>query len=379
MKKIGLILIFCFATFALSAQVLTAMRDSVPGSYNFWFYEPPVISNIVSNISNDTSIIAKSDTIKNVLIDETIDDLNSDTIYSDSIVNSSSLVSFCDSASNVVTKPLVVFLHGKSLSGKNLQIVRRYGTISALEMGLDLDAYVIAPQTNNGWNPQRVWKMVDWATQRYPIDTTRIYVLGMSMGGYGTIDLAATYPDKIAAAIALCGGAMVDNLCGLNNLPLWIIHGTADKKVSVKCSDRVVSAMVSCGDTTRLRYDRLKDQNHSILARVFYMNEAYDWLQSHSLNDSARVLNRDYSITTNKFASAYKHLHGKRAHITMIDGRKQSDTYSSSVPKQVHVVKQGDTLSAIAQRYGTTVSKLCQLNGISKTSILRIGQKIKIS
>jgi spore germination protein YaaH len=102
-------------------------------------------------------------------------------------------------------------------------------------------------------------------------------------------------------------------------------------------------------------------------------------LQSHSLNDSARVLNRDYSITTNKFASAYKHLHGKRAHITMIDGRKQSDTYSSSVPKQVHVVKQGDTLSAIAQRYGTTVSKLCQLNGISKTSILRIGQKIKVS
>ena len=334
MRYIRLILAFLCVVVNLDAQVITAMRDSVPGSYNFWLYEPAATSVIVDSVCDSLTMEVVLDTMQ----------------------------------AETLNKPLVLFLHGKSLSGKNLQTVRRYGTISALEMGLDLDAYVLAPQTNNGWSPQRVWKMVEWTVQKYPIDTTRIYVLGMSMGGYGTIDLAATYPDKIAAAIALCGGAMVDSLCGLNNLPLWIIHGTADRQVSVKCSDKVVAAMAACGDTTRLRYDRLKDQNHSILARVFYMNEAYDWLCAHNLTDSARIVNRDYEITVSKLGKAYKHLHGKRSHITMIDEKKQSDTYTSTVPAQVHVVKQGDTLSGIAKRYGTTVNKLCLLNGISKAS-----------
>jgi pimeloyl-ACP methyl ester carboxylesterase len=321
---------------------MTAMRGKIPGGYNFWFYEP-----------SDTPATQT-----------TTDSLPANAADTTTKLNQG--------------KPLIIFLHGKSLSGSDLQLVRKYGTIPALEMGLRLDAYVIAPQTSNGWNSKKVWQMAEWAINKYPIDTNRIYVLGMSMGGYGTLNLAAAYPDKIAAAIALCGGATAKELCGLNKLPLWIIHGTADTQVPIRCSDRVVTAMTECGDTTRLRYDRLEGQNHSILARVFYMYEAYDWLFSHRLNDSARVVNREYEITIPKLGVAYKHLHGKKRQIKTINKVSGPSTTTTSTSTKVHIIKEGDTLFGLALKYKTTVSKLCQLNGISETSILSIGQKIKL-
>jgi predicted esterase len=342
MKTIRLMIILLGFSLTVNAEVLTAMRDSVPGSYNFWFYEP-----------SDTPTTQT-----------TTDSLPANAADTTTKLNQG--------------KPLIIFLHGKSLSGSDLQLVRKYGTIPALEMGLRLDAYVIAPQTSNGWNSKKVWQMAEWAINKYPIDTNRIYVLGMSMGGYGTLNLAATYPDKIAAAIALCGGATAKELCGLNKLPLWIIHGTADTQVPIRCSDRVVTAMTECGDTTRLRYDRLEGQNHSILARVFYMYEAYDWLFSHRLNDSARVVNREYEITIPKLGVAYKHLHGKKRQIKTINKVSEPYTTTTSTSTKVHIIKEGDTLFGLALKYKTTVSKLCQLNGISETSILSIGQKIKL-
>lgn len=118
----------------IHAQTLTAMRDSIPGGYDFWFYEPCNGSKHFDSQSPK--------------------------------------------------KPLVVYLHGKSLSGHDLNKVRRYGTIHAIEKGLDIDAFVAAPQTTPpSWNPEKVWQMVQWCCAHYPIDRDRIYVLGMSMGG----------------------------------------------------------------------------------------------------------------------------------------------------------------------------------------------------
>jgi predicted peptidase len=69
----------------------------------------------------------------------------------------------------------------------------------------------------------------DWVKRNYPCDTTRVYVLGMSLGGYGTMDVCGTYPDRIAAGMALCGGTTLKDVSGLGELPFWIIHGTADR------------------------------------------------------------------------------------------------------------------------------------------------------
>lgn len=277
-----------------------------------------------------------------------------------------------DDYSSSEKKPLVLFLHGKSLCGHDLNMVRNYGCIDALSRGRVIDAVVVAPQAAGAWQPAKVMEVIDWVKKNYNVDMSRFYVVGMSMGGYGTLDFVATYPDKVAAAMALCGGATAPDLCGLNEVPLWIIHGTADSAVPVGCSDRVVESMASCGDTARLIYDRFKGVNHTRLARVFYLEETYDWLFAHTLTDSLRSVDKSIEITTETLKTAYSDL--TRNNLLKV--------VNAPVPKEAerryYVVKKGDTLSSIAVEQGTTVSILCKLNKIKKTSPLRVGKKLRV-
>lgn len=313
--------------FSISAQHLTAHRGDVKEAYNFWFYEPP--------------------------------------------------------ADSVVRKPMIVFLHGKSLSGKNLNRVKRYGPINALEMGMHIDAYVLAPQTRGDWNPQRVIRLVDWAVEHYNIDTNRVYLIGMSLGGYGTLDVAGSYPDRFAAAMALCGGSTLKELCGLNHLPLWILHGTADRAVGIGASQRVVDAMESCDSASRLIWTPLKGANHGRLARIFYLSKTYEWLFSHSLADSTRAVNRDYDITVEELADRNLYREVRSGGNKVITGKAVSENSETSEisedsESQYHTIKKGDTLGKLARRYHTTVKKLCSLNGINTTTKLKIGKRLRV-
>ena len=187
MKRIVL-LIFLLSSLTTVCQTLTPYRNTVDNGYNFWVCTP-----------------------------KEYDSLQSET-------------------------PVILFLHGASLCGHNLDRVRRYGPLHALAMGRQIDALIIAPQNPGGaWIPKRINNVVDWVFDHYAADTNRFYVIGMSLGGYGTIDYSAVYPNRIAAAMALCGGGNPKSYCGLNELPLWIIHGTADRAVGVSQSQKVVS------------------------------------------------------------------------------------------------------------------------------------------
>lgn len=270
MNRILLIILYAALALSVKAGKLTSHVEKVLDAYNFWLYTP-----------DDTP------------------------------------------EQEIEPKPLIVFLHGASLCGRDLDRVRRYGTIDAIEKGRTLDAYVIAPQNPGGsWIPRKVMNIVDWVGENHNIDYDRIYVIGMSLGGYGTIDMAATYPDQIAAAMALCGGGTVSDLSGLNDVPLWIVHGIADRAVTIGQSDRVVSAMRSANSATpRLVYDRVPGMNHSQPARFFYLKESYDWLFSHSLKDKDRSVNSTFD-PTGLLKTAYKDLkftgsrkkHTRRSH-----------------------------------------------------------------
>ena len=246
--RLFIALLLSTATLSTVAQSLTPYKGKVDNGYNFWLYRP---------------------------------------------------------ADTTTVKPVVIFLHGASLCGNNLNSVRRYGTIDAIEKGRDIDAYVLAPQNPGGaWKPEKINNVLDWVTANNNVDTTRIYVLGMSLGGYGTIDFATTYPNKVAAAMAICGGGTKSDYTPLIEVPLWIIHGTADNRVSVRESDRIVNAMRNCeGGAPRLHYDRISGMNHSLPARIFYMVECYEWLFNHSLSDEGRPVAPKYEISKNALAS----------------------------------------------------------------------------
>lgn len=256
-KILSVLILMVLASTTVCEAKMTAMREKIPGGYDFWLYEP----------------------------DNTNEALSTD------------------------KKPLIIFLHGQSLCGTDLDKVMSYGTMDAIKSGRNLNAYVVGPQNPGGaWKPSKVAELIDWAIKNYPIDTNRIYLLGMSLGAYGTIDFVATYPKRVAAAMAFCGGGSVKDYSGLCSVPLWIIHGTADQVVSVGQSRKVVNAMKLAGDTSLLRYDEWEGVNHSRLARMFYIPEVYDWLFCHSLTDSPRQVDKTIIITNETLNNAYKGL-----------------------------------------------------------------------
>lgn len=204
--------------------------------------------------------------------------------------------------------PLVFYLHGASCCGYDLKKVRRYGTIDAIAKGKIVPAIVIAPQTQGAWNPKKLNALLEWAKENFAIDTTRIYVLGMSLGGYGTMDFVNAYPEKIAAAIAFCGGCSSKQPDGLGKTCLWIMHGTADRAVGINCSKQVVSYLQSKGLDKLLRYDWMQGGSHGVYARCFYLQKTYDWLFSHSLKDKPRKVDRTFDITREDINQTYNEL-----------------------------------------------------------------------
>lgn len=203
--------------------------------------------------------------------------------------------------------PVVIFLHGASLCGRDINRSRRYGPLDAIVRGRDIPALVIVPQNPGGaWNPKKILDVLEWTREEYPCDSTRVYVLGMSLGGFGTLDFACTYPDRVAAAMALCGGTTKTDVQPLGQVPLWIIHGTADRAVSISKSKTVVAALQKANNDSRLRYDWWKGANHGAPARMFYSKKTYEWLFSHRLTDVGRPVRRDIDIRQEDLRNVYR-------------------------------------------------------------------------
>lgn len=251
-----LIALACMLTFSTTAKAqydfLRPVKGEIPGGYDFWVYTP------------------------------------TDYYYS------------------LETTPVVMFLHGASLCSKDMNRSRRYGPLDAIVRGRQIDALVIVPQNPGGaWNPDKLNDILEWTKKNYAMDSTRVYVLGMSLGGYGTMDFAAAYPDKIAAAMALCGGCYAKDKSGLGHLPLWIIHGTGDRAVPVKQSQTVVKQLQDTNNDKRLRFDWLRGASHGALARILYMRKTYEWLFSHSTADPGRPVRPDITIDNSDLKKAY--------------------------------------------------------------------------
>lgn len=261
MKRLLFFLLAVISAVNMKAQYdfLRPVKDSIPGGYNFWVYTP------------------------------------TDYYYS------------------LSETPVIIFLHGQSLCGRDLNRVRRYGPLHAIVMGRQVDALVVVPQNPGGaWSPKKINDVLEWTKRNYACDSTRVYVIGMSLGGYGTLDFTATYPDKVAAALAMCGGCSVKDRTPLGKVPLWIIHGTADRAVPISMSKSVVNDLEKSGNDSRLRYTWLNGGNHGTPARFFYMRKTYDWLFSHSLLDPGRPVNKDISLGMEDIPKAYKDMDYKK-------------------------------------------------------------------
>jgi len=163
--------------------------------------------------------------------------------------------------------PLVIFLHGSGERGDDNESQLKWGVMNfASDQNMKLHpSIVIAPQCpeNMAWvnfsNPEQsfpsdptfamrlVKELIDETIKNFPVDTNRIYITGLSMGGFGTFDAISRYPNMFAAAVPVCGGGDISKAPEIAHIPMWIFHGALDSAVDPNLSFNMVKALTKEG------------------------------------------------------------------------------------------------------------------------------------
>jgi len=185
--------------------------------------------------------------------------------------------------------PLVLFLHGLGESGEGgeeLERVKIHGPCKQISEGKHFPFVVVAPQNprpgsyeevKKAWPPELLASLLDRAESDLAIDSDRIYVTGLSMGGFGSWNLACAYPDRLAAVAPICGGGDVTKVTEtMAQTPVWAFHGDNDDVVPVEQSIKMVEALRAVGGNVRLT--TYPGVNHGSWEQTYDNPMFYDWL-----------------------------------------------------------------------------------------------------
>ncbi|RCJ25174.1 phospholipase [Nostoc minutum NIES-26] len=177
--------------------------------------------------------------------------------------------------------PAIVFLHGAGERGSNLEDVKRQGLAKIAEEQPNFPFIVISPQCppSQSWSVERLSPLLDEAIASYPIDRDRIYLTGLSMGGYGTWRWAAAEPERFAAIAPICGGDNPMKARNLQNLPVWAFHGAQDRVVPLRESEIMVSALKDCGGN--VKFTVYPEAGHDSWTQTYNNPELYEWFLQH--------------------------------------------------------------------------------------------------
>ena len=201
--------------------------------------------------------------------------------------------------------PVVLFLHGAGERGNDNETQLTYmdKIFGSSSFRQKYPCYVIIPQCAENFR----WCETDWTLPSHTIpdtisvylnaanqlldsivkavnaDTSRLYITGMSMGGFGTWDLISRYPDKFAAAVPICGGADLNMACRLKDMPIKTFHGSVDKLVKVTRTRNMTIAIHKCGGN-KIDYTELTGKGHLIWNQVYNMPSTFQWMFAQKKN-----------------------------------------------------------------------------------------------
>ena len=204
--------------------------------------------------------------------------------------------------------PLVLFLHGAGERGSNNVSQLKHGVLPLIRYGTATNdpAILLVPQCP----ANRQWVDVPWNTPSHtmpaqpslpmklalalvrekmatlPVDPARVYVTGISMGGYGTWDAVQREPRLFAAALPICGGGDTAQAPAIKRVPIWTFHGDKDGAVPVRRSRDMVSALRACGGN--VQYREYPGAGHDVWTRTYSDNEVLTWFFAQRLAGADR-------------------------------------------------------------------------------------------
>lgn len=192
--------------------------------------------------------------------------------------------------------PVILFLHGAgewqggTKAPVDVGIGQAIKKLDEKEFGFFVlfPRFTVSPdfKKRNNWHAgspdsERALRMLDHVQKDFKIDSKRVYLTGLSMGGYGTWSLAAKYPDKWAAIVPICGGGDPKDAAKIKHIPCWCFHGDEDKAVRVEESREMIDALKAAGG--KPRYTEYAGVAHNSWDRAYETKELYVWLLKQTL------------------------------------------------------------------------------------------------
>ncbi|MDB6059801.1 MAG: esterase [Verrucomicrobiales bacterium] len=192
--------------------------------------------------------------------------------------------------------PLMLFLHGAGERGTNVWRADIHGPSRYITNHADFPFILVSPICPAGdehWSNETLSALLDSVIKKYNADPERIYLTGLSMGGYGAWNLALAHPEKFAAVIPICGGGETIHVhlarlkyltpkttAALKNLPIWAFHGSKDSAVPVNESEHMVESFKALGNKD-VKLTIYPGVEHNSWEQTYNNPEIYEWLLSH--------------------------------------------------------------------------------------------------
>ncbi len=183
------------------------------------------------------------------------------------------------------TYPLVLCLHGRSGNARSPSVLaedamrQKYSCFVLVPECDQSASWASSPAFGRGEKPEKLPLVIEALRslmKTEPIDSSRVYVIGQSMGGVGTWAAAARYPELFAAAVPVCGAWDVADASNMVNVPIWAFHGDKDPTVPVRFSRELTEAVKKAGGT--VKYTEYPDVGHDSWSATYSDAAMWQWL-----------------------------------------------------------------------------------------------------
>lgn len=175
--------------------------------------------------------------------------------------------------------PLVLFLHGGGEGGDRIEKVKKHGLPKLIDEGKSFSFIVVSPQNPSEtqfWDDQQLLSLLEELQAELPIDASRIYLTGLSRGGYAAWRLAIQNPERFAALVPICGGGPAPYVKRLKNVPTWVFHGAKDPVIPLAESQRLVDTLREAGG--KVRFTIYPEAEHDAWTETYSNPELFEWL-----------------------------------------------------------------------------------------------------
>ncbi len=259
--KIGLVVLFAFVAFSMTGEIM-AQKTSAPKPQD-QFLKPHVFEYQTNHIQkmNYLTFLPKG---------------------------------YQEEENKTRKWPMILFLHGAGERGTNVWDVANHGPAKYIVEHQDFPFILITPQcpAKELWSNESLLALLNQVEKNYKVDKSRVYLTGLSMGGYGTWNLGTTYPERFAAIAPICGGGQSiqvilaargyapDKLKSLADLGVWAFHGAKDTVVPPSESEHMLEALKEA-KVKEIQYTVYPDAQHDSWTETYDNPDLYDWFLKH--------------------------------------------------------------------------------------------------